>query len=109
LPVGTGEALSSVDVTDAPRSTGKRVTAVSMRTPAWSSIVDVGLGRASLYKLDDDRGETRDVSGEERERAAAMASRLAEWWRSTRHDAVGRNRGESEDDLRDRLRSLGYL
>ena len=54
--VGTGEALSSVDVTDAPRSTGKRVMAVSMRTPEWSCIVDVGLGKASLYKRDGDPG-----------------------------------------------------
>jgi len=73
----------------------------SVRTPRWKWV------RGQLFDLENDPGETRDLSGELPEREAQL--------RRLRDHLVGRTgapsgeRVEIDEALRERLRSLGYV
>jgi hypothetical protein len=72
-----------------------------VRTPRWKWV------RGQLFDLENDPGETRDLSGELPEREAQL--------RRLRDHLVGRTgapsgeRVEIDEALRERLRSLGYV
>jgi arylsulfatase A-like enzyme len=102
-------AFSSVWVTDAPLSSGKRVRLLSVRTDDWKLILDETRKRSFLYDVRTDPGETRDVAANRPEVAAPLLDWLKRWWEETGGRDVGAAPSESSPDLRDRLKSLGYL
>jgi arylsulfatase A-like enzyme len=102
-------AFSSVWITDAPLSSGKRVRLLSVRTDDWKMILDETRKRSFLYDVRSDPGETRDLAGERPQVAAELLDRLKRWWAETGGRDVDAAPIESNPDLRDRLKSLGYL
>jgi arylsulfatase A-like enzyme len=102
-------AFSSVWVTDAPLSSGKRVRLLSVRTDDWKLIFDETRQRSFLYDVRSDPGETRDVAADKPEVAAVLLDRLNRWWAETGGRDVDAAPSEASPDMRDRLKSLGYL
>ena len=68
-------------------------------------IQDMSTGRQSLYDLLEDPGETRDVVGEQRDVATALADRLERFADSR---LVGGVAPEMPEEMREQLRALGY-
>ncbi|MBI1852394.1 MAG: sulfatase [Planctomycetes bacterium] len=61
-----------------------------------------------FFHLDSDPGEHTDVSGSEPDVERQMSQRLDEWLHRTAENQP-RNRGFLDDELRRRLRALGYI
>ena len=74
---------------------------VALRTPAWK-LID---GR--LYDLGRDPGETQDVAAAQPARARELAERRRAIVES--RPRPPRRAAEADDELRERLRALGYL
>ena len=85
---------------------------LAVRQGRWKAILNVETDTVELFDLAEDPGETRNLSGEHSERAAALATFAAERYAelSARADAppAGGVEGGGEDVLR-ALQELGYL
>ena len=93
-PAGADLTLASRDVTD-PN------VVMALRTPGWKLIDD------RLYDLGRDPGERLDVAAAEPARARELAERRRALVES--RPRPPRRAAQADDELRERLRSLGYL
>ena len=75
----------------------------------WKLIVDHLRGREHLYDLATDPGEAVDLSGERPEKLAELVTLLDDWVAKMQEAGVDLPYLEPDDELREKLRSLGYL
>ena len=91
-----------------------------LRTAHWKIIMDLKAGRREIYDLDQDPGETHDLSTEEPDVADRLQMRLEQRVRTNRalsarlsQDATSVDTEGVQDTLsaeeRERLKALGYL
>ncbi len=82
----------------------------SVRTLSHKLIWDDERGEVELYDLVADPGECRDLSKEDEPSLAEMKTRLREQLeRNEARGALAREAVPMEDELRDRLKALGYV
>ncbi|MCG8458094.1 MAG: sulfatase, partial [Holophagales bacterium] len=89
-----------------------RDTLAAVRDPRYKLILDHRTGRAMLFDLHRDPGETRDLSRHRAEQTKSMRARLESWLASAA-SASPEGPASSLEDLdverREQLRALGYV
>ncbi len=80
----------------------------SLRMAGFKLIEDMESQEHSLFDLENDPGERRDVAAQHPERVREMLHALEQWRVANPRPAV-RSTFEISDSERKRLRSLGYL
>jgi arylsulfatase A-like enzyme len=88
---------------------GKSVYLSSMRSGRFKLIVDHLRKREFLYDLSVDPGETVNLAEKEPEKLAELLVVLEAWVEEMRATGVEVPRFDPSDELRDKLRALGYL
>jgi arylsulfatase A-like enzyme len=106
---GSDVAYASVWLPPDRSDVGKNVVMSSVRSGEWKLIVDHLRGREQLYDLATDPGEAVDLSGERPEKLAELLTLLDDWVAEMREAGVDLPHLEPDDELREKLRSLGYL
>jgi arylsulfatase A-like enzyme len=106
---GFGAAYSSVTITDAPWSSGKRVRLSSLRTKEWTLIADHTRGIDLLYRAGELPAERDNVAAAEPDVLRSMKAALAGWMRHGDVEMADAPASEPAPDVVEKLRSLGYL
>jgi arylsulfatase A-like enzyme len=108
-PAGSDIAYSSVWLPPDRSDVGKNVVMSAVRSGDWKLIVDHLRGREHLYDLATDPEEAVDLTGERPEKLAELLTLLDDWVAKMQEAGVDLPQLEPDDELREKLRSLGYL
>lgn len=108
-PAGSDIAYASVWLPPDRSDVGKNVVMSAVRSGDWKLIVDHLRGRKHLYDLATDPGEAVDLSGERPAKLAELLTLLDDWVATMQEAGVDLPHLEPDDELREKLRSLGYL
>jgi arylsulfatase A-like enzyme len=102
-------AYSEVWLPDAPIEVGKRVQLSSCHFAEWKLIRDHRTETEYLYNLKDDPLERNNLVSSETDTLKKMHEILEAWLKMMPTDAGGESDRVIDEELRERLRSLGYM
>jgi arylsulfatase A-like enzyme len=103
------DAYSSVWLPPGRADVGKSVLLSSLRSGDWKLIVDHIRGKEFLYDLAEDPSEAKNLVADNPEKLAEMLVALEAWVAEMEAKGGSIPHLESNEELRDELRALGYL